>query len=30
MFDFIEEKWPELLIVTGLGAQLVAVIVRWL
>ena len=30
MMNFFEEKWPELLIVTGVGAQLLAVIVPWM
>jgi hypothetical protein len=30
MLQFLEEKWPELLIVAGLGAQLLAVLVPWL
>lgn len=29
MRHFFEEKWPELLIVTGIGAQLLAVLVPW-
>lgn len=30
MIQFLSDKWPELLIVTGLAAQVLAVLVPWI